>query len=77
MWDSALMTLFINHPLYMGFFSYLPNMGENQRNGGDAFNPTHPNQPNQSAHFKTCLKTAMTRLKSVSNASKLVFGFQN
>jgi hypothetical protein len=21
------MTLFINHPLYMGFFSFLPNMG--------------------------------------------------
>jgi hypothetical protein len=27
--------------------------------------------------FKTRLKTAMTRLKSVFNASKLVFGFQN
>jgi hypothetical protein len=27
MWDLTLMTLFINHPPYMGFFSYLPNMG--------------------------------------------------
>ena len=23
--------------------------GENQRNDGDAFNPTHPDQPDQSA----------------------------